>query len=239
MAKRPLTDATVWVDDYDLSGDLNNVGLAYTADGQECTTFGGDGYRERLQGLKSVDLDVAGFWQIGDDTVGAHLTPDDLGSARGITTVTERGTDGDQAFCHRGVDTSLNVLGEIGGVTPFSVTQQGRVDVAVNGTLLLPKQTVTGDVDGTAVQLGTVAATEKLYTVIHVFSAGTTADIIVESDSQSDFAGSPTERSSTTVTAAGGTWVTPVDGAIADDWWRVSVDTVTGSFSVAVAVAIA
>lgn len=237
--KFPLVDATIFVDGYDLSGDVNNVDLPLERDALDSTTFGSGGWRERVPGLFSGQLQVNGWYDTGAGTIGEH-TADNIGANRTGTTVTPTGADGSDAFMFQGVDTNLSLLGDVGSVSPFSLTQMVRSSVgAKDGKLLLPKQTITGNTDGTAVQMGTVAAGENVYTVIHCFTAGTTADVIVESDSQADFLGTPTERSSTTITATGGTWVVPVAGPITDDWWRVSVDTVTGSFVFAVAVAIA
>lgn len=235
MAVLALTDATVWVGGYDLSSDLNSVTLNATADELDATTFGGT-YRTRVGGLRSVELSHQGFVQYADpdSTLFADL------AAERVFTVTPTGDDGEVAYIFKAVRTAYTPLsGAVGDLAGFQGTAMGSDGVGMpRGRLLKAKGAVSGAVSGTARQLGAVSATQKVYTTIHVFTAGTTADVIVESDDGSGFA-TGTTRSTTTVTAAGATWVAPVSGAITDDWWRVRFANVTGSFSLAVAVAIA
>lgn len=231
-----LTDVTVWLDELDASGLTNQVGLGGAAEVKDSTTFTTDGWRTFLPGLKTLEFTYAGF---GEFSAGGQddFDFDNLGS-NVVHTISPDGADGSVAYSFLGVKSSYKKTDQLGEIHAIEGMAQNARHGAIRGVILKPKTTVTGDTSGTGVQLGDVAATEKLYVAIHVFTAGTTADIIVESDNADTF-GSATTRTSTTVSATGGTWVTPVSGAITDDWWRVRTANVTGSFSIAVSVGIA
>lgn len=231
-----LVDATIWLDGLDIQTITNQVALSYEAEAKDATTFG-QSTRINKGGLFAVSGDV-GYY--ADWSVSGSTLFDSVGATTGLLTVTPTGADTETGFSFQSVTvTNQPFGGAVGDMDAGSLKVQGRSgSPLVRGTILYPKQTQSSTDSGTAVQMGAVAATQKVYTAIHVFTAGTTCDVIVESDSQEDFAGSAETQSSTTVTAAGGTWVAPVDGAITDDWWRVRLANVTGSFSLAVVVAI-
>jgi hypothetical protein len=231
-----LTDATVYLDELDASCTTNSVTFGTSVDVKDATVFCSGEWREMLAGLKTVEFTYAGFGDFaatGNDVFDfAHLGSDVL------HTVSPDGADGSVAYTFVAAKSSYRQSAQVGEVFGIEGSAVNRRYGAIRSRLLLPKQTVTGDTTGTDLELGDVSATEDLYTAIHCFSAGTTATVIVESDADDTFA-SATTRSSTVVTAAGGTWVTPVAGAITDEHWRVRVESVTGSFSLAVAVGIA
>lgn len=239
MATLSLTDAQIYAAGYDFTSDSNQVSLSWSADDLDSTTFGSSGYRSRIAGLFDISGNVSGFWQ--SDTTDA-VDPqvfDNIGSLDRVFTVSPTGDDGEIAYTFRGSQFSYDLLGTIGEIVPFSFDASGTNGAGVvRGQMLFPKADVSGASNGTGQNLGAVAADEHLYTSIHVFSAGTTADVIVESDDDSGFP-SPTTRSTTTVTSQGGTWVARVSGAITDDHWRVRFANVTGTFNLAVVVGIA
>lgn len=230
------TDCTVFLDEFDATCNANRIELAGNAEVKDKTTFCSDGWREMVGGLKSLKFTYGGFGDFAeaglDEFEFANL------AAGVVHTVSPDGADGSVAYSFVGVKSAYRQTVQIGEIHGVEGTAQNARDGAVRSNLLLPKQSITGDTNGTGLQIGDVAATERLYTAIHVFTAGTTADVIVESDDNSGFT-SATTRSTTTVTAVGGSWVTPVAGAIADTHWRVRTANVTGTFSIAVSVGIA
>lgn len=235
MAEFSLTDAEIYVDDFDATSHTNTVNLDVTAEPLEVTTFASGGSKERIIGLRDLALSVSG-WRDASAVVDEAIH-ENLGAER-VFTVCPTDTAGDVAYIGRLRQFSYTPGGSIGEAAQFSAAGQGSSGLGiVRGQLLFPRGAVTGSANGTGFQMGAVAADEFVYTTIHVFTAGTTADVIVESDDNSNFT-SATTRSTTTVTAVGGTWKTPVAGAITDDYWRVRFANVTGSFSIAVAVAI-
>lgn len=238
MATLALIDATIFLAGYDTSGDCNEVGLDVEFDEKDNTAFGGGGYRSRIAGMGDSAAKVNGWWQSAASAAPDPQAMTNLGVADRVATITPTGADGTVAWFFQSQEVKYGLGDKVGEVLPFMCDLKGSNGYgAVRGKLLKPKTTISGNTNGTAVQLGAVGAAQKLWTAIHVFSAGTTADIIVESDDNSGFT-SGTTRSTTTVSAAGATFVAPVSGAITDDWWRVRTATVTGSFSIAVAVGI-
>ena len=236
MATLALTDCQVYSDGVDLTTDTNSLTGNVTADDLDSTTFGGGGFRSRVAGLKDADVSLNGYYQ--GDTIDSAIF-DNVGTAKTAFTCSPTGDENEVAYLMQQTEFSYELGGNVGDIIAAnaSVMSQGGVGV-VRGRLLAAKQSVTGATSTTGYQLGTVGAAESVYTTVHVFTAGTTADVIVESDDNSGFS-SATTRSTTTVTAVGGTWVTPVSGAISDDYWRIRFASVTGTFSIAVAVAIA
>lgn len=237
MATLTLRDATVFGAGYDFSADLNEVGLDFSCTELDDSAFG-DTFRSRIGGMADSDFMMKGWWQSASLNAPDPQITTNFSVANTVMTISPDGTDGSVAYFMRRISLDYSIGDKVDTVLPFSLTGKGSDGYGPQrGKLLKPKTTVSGNTNGTAVQLGAVSSTAYLYTSIHVFSAGTTCDVIVESDDNSGFT-SGTTRSTTTVTAAGGTWVTRVAGAITDDWWRVRTANVTGSFSIAVAVGI-
>lgn len=233
MAKKVLVDVTTFVDQHDMTTDVNQVAIPTEVDAPECTTFGSGGWRQRAAGgLASGEFTLNGYWN--DQTVDTHALAA-LATQRTVTTVTPNGTDGDTSYSFQSVETQYQPFGEIGSVAPFTL-QQMTSGAVRRGGLLFPKQTVSAVTNGTITQLGAVASGKKLAVAINCFTAGTTANVVVQSDDLVGFA-SPTQRANETFTAVGGRWVT-VDGPITDTFWRVIINTITGSFSFAVAVSV-
>jgi len=151
---------------------------------------------------------------------------------------------GSVAYMMQATKFSYEILGDVGEVTPFTLeasSSEGATGL-VRGQLAKAKGNVSATgATGSAVNLGAGSAGKYLYLALHVFSAGTTISVKVESDSAQAFS-SPADVASATissVTAAGGTWITRVDAsALTDTWYRVNVTAVTGTFSVAAALAI-
>ena len=234
MAPLVLKDATTFYGGYDLTSHINEVALELSAEPLDDSTMG-DAWRSRIAGAKDVSFNHKGYVEFAepDATLEAAL------ATAVVQTMSVDGTDGAVAYMLVGLEVTYQLFGDYGSVAPFMVQGSGSNGFgAPAGKLLYPKQTIAAADNGTGQQLGAVAAGERLYTTVHCFTAGTTVDVIVESDDNSGFT-SATTRSTTTVTATGGTWVTPVAGAITDDWWRVRIATITGSFSLAAAVGIA
>lgn len=235
MAVFSLEDAEIYVDDFDATSHTNTVNLEVMAEPLEVTTFGSGGAKERILGLRDLALSVSG-WRDTSATVDTAVY-ENLGAQR-VFTVSPTATAGEVAYMGRLRQFSYTPGGSIGEAAQFSANGQGSSGLGiVRGQLLFPRGAVTGAANGTGFQMGAVAADESVYITVHCFTAGTTADVIVESDDNSGFS-SATTRATVEVTAVGGTWVTPVAGAITDDYWRVRFADVTGSFSIAVAVAI-
>ena len=231
MAVLALTAATTYCHGYDLTGDTNKLSVKSSVDDLDVTTFASGGYRQRIGGLRDVEAQFDGFWQAGSGTVGPELFPD-LGTATG--------TEAAPAYLFQAGKFSVEEFAEIGAVAPFSLSAMGTsTQGLVRGQLVKAKGTVSATgATGTVSQVGAVSASQFVYASLHVFSAGTTITVQVQSAPASNFASPTTRATFSGITTTGGTWATRVAGAITDTWWRFNVSAITGTFSVAGAIGI-
>lgn len=236
MATFALIDPVIYVADYDFTTDLHQITVDVSAEELDATTFGGGGYRSRIGGLKTVQADMAGYWQSTPD---AEAFPD-LGTANQVFTVNHNNTEANTAYLFRAGKFNYSPFGTIGGVTPFTLGAMGTdAQGVIRGQLGKKKGNVsaTGAL-GSGVNLGAVGATQFLYASFHVFTAGTTITVQVESATSSAFTIPTTRATIGPLTTTGGTWMTRVAGAITDTWFRFNVSAITGTFSVAGAIGI-
>lgn len=233
-----MTDATIYVDSMDLTGVANNVTLNAEGEDLDVTTFASGGWRERMGGLKTLNMDLAGFHD-------ASLVDADSFSALGGTarphTVGPTRTEGDVAYLFKAGQFNYEQFGEVGAATPFSLSSMGtNGEGLIRGLRLKVKGNVNATgATGTGVQLsGGVASGQYLYGIFHVFSAGTTITGVIESDDANNFPSATTRITFGPITVAGGTWGVRVAGPITDDWYRLRITAVTGTFSIASAVGV-
>lgn len=236
-----LTNAFIYVHSHDFTGDSNELQVPMEVASLDKTNFRSGGWTELHPGLKKVEPQVKGNWGAGADSVDA-LSFADLGVANRVWTVGPAETEGEVAYLLRAGNLSYVPLeGAVGDLARFTLSGHGTDGVGVARGRLIKKLgsvNATGAL-GTAQQLGAVGSTQSLYATFHVFGTpGTSITILVESDDNSGFTSATTRATIGALTAAGGTWVTPVAGPITDDWWRLRVSAITGTFTVAGALAI-
>lgn len=239
MGSLALTDATIYIGEYDFTTDSNMVKVNASAEELDATTFGGGGYRSRKGGLRDIEMGVEGFANYG---TGSSQSPDyqgfvNLGTADQAVTVSPTGVATDVAYMTQLGKFTYETFGEIGQMAPFKLGMKGsNAQGVVRGALGKAKGAVsaTGAL-GSGCQLGAVSATQYLYATFHVHVAATTITVVLESDDNSGFTSAVTRATIGPLTAVGGTWVTRVAGAITDDWYRFRVTAITGTFTVSAA----
>lgn len=237
MATFVLTDAIIWLDDFDFTGFSNKVMLKSKVDFQDSTTFGMGGWRSKKGGLRSVDMDLDGFF----DSTADSQSFVDLGVADKALTVAAISAESTPSFMFQAEQTDYETFGKVGEMNPFSLKTSNTDQVGlVRGQLAKAKGNVSGTgAIGSAIQLPVGAAGKFVYSTFHVFSVGTTITVQVQSDSASNFPSPATVATIGPLTTVGGTWMTRVDSAgITDTWWRFNVSAITGTFSVAGAIAV-
>lgn len=239
MGSFALIDPVIYIGGYDMTQDLNSANLNIAAEELDNTVFGLGGYRRRIGGLKTVAAEFGGFWQAGAGTVDPTVFTD-LAIADRVITMAPDDAETTPAYIWQGGSFTYSPFGQIGTVTPFSLGYRGTNGVGVvRGQLAKVKGNVSATgVAGSVVEIGDVAANEFLYATLHVFSAGTTITVQVQSDDSGAFSSPTTRATFSGITAAGGTWATRVAGAITDTFWRLNVSAVTGTFSIAGAIGI-
>jgi len=237
MAAIALTNVKLYAGGYDLTTDTNNAVLNFDSMTRDATTFGSNGWSEVKGTLKTTQLAYTGLW---DASVDAEEYSG-LGVANTVYTMAPTGTEGDVAYMFRATRSEYRLLdGQIGDLAAFNVTAAGSDGYGtIRGSLLKSKGNVSATgATGSVVQVGAVGASQYLYCALHVFSAGTTITVQVQSDDNAGMTSPTTRATFSGVTAAGGTWATRVAGAITDTYWRVNVSAITGTFQIAAAVGV-
>jgi len=220
MSAETISDAKLYMGEFDLSGAMNETALRYGAELKRATTFGDSGER-RLAGLPDAAVEAKGYW---DSTLGKGIF-NDIGVADVPFSVVPQGeTEGNRAFLFRVAAGEYSLGGPVGEMFPFSLGAESSAgDPLIRGTLM-HRATRTATANGSGRQLGAVSAAQKLYGALHVFAAsGTTPtlDVTVQSDDASGFLSAVTRMTFAQKTAIGSEWPAPIAGAITDDWWRI------------------
>lgn len=240
MGSFALVDATTWVAGYDFTTNLNQMSISAEAEQLDSTTFGGGGWRSRAGGLKSVQAQLAGFWESAASAAPDPQAFPDLGVADRVVTMAPTAAEGSVAYFAQLGKFGYQMFGQVSELTPFSLSMTGTNGAGlVRGQVAKAKGTVSAiGATGSVVQLGTVAAGQYLYAALHTFSAGTTLTLQVQSAATVGFA-SPTVRGTfTAATTVGGLWLARVAGPITDAYYRLNVSAVTGTFQIAGAIGV-
>ncbi len=243
MSSFAANNVTTWFSGYDMTGDLNSTTLAMQYEALDATPFqpgtNTTPARVRQAGLEDIQLGEVGFWQAGSGAVDPTAFTA-LGGSSQIISNSADGLEQSVAYLYRSRVFNYEMFGQIGEMTPFQLTAQaargpGLASVgAVRGRVLKTKASVSSTgATGTAFQLGAVGSGQYLYAGLHVFSAGTTITGVIESDNANNFPSATTQITFSAVTAQGGYWGTRVAGPITDDWYRLRITAITGTFSIA------
>lgn len=223
MATAVVTDAKIYVAQFNLSGDLRATRLEYGAEPQDDTVFGDD-TRSMKGGLKTVQLQHEGFWSGGTGNVDDVLWSR-IGTADVPVTVSPDGGDaGEVAHFFNALHAKYEPGASIGEMFRFTVTAHATGSLILGTVMRNATETATGN--GTGYQLGAVSATQRVYGALHVTSAsaGDTLDVIVESDATDTWGGSESTRLTFTQISGGtaSSELISAAGAITDTWWRAA-----------------
>jgi hypothetical protein len=237
MPELVLLNPRQYVAGLDLSGSYSQHALVLDADAVQFTAFG-DFTRTYKGGLVGAGSEHSGFW---DDPVDSDLFTNLAAAARNTTLSPDGGDEGDVAFFFSSIGTKYEPGAAIGDAFAFSNSNQ--VTGIVTRGLIFQTGVETTSGNGTAFNLGTLDTGKKLRASLHVLSASAadTLDVVVASDSQQAFGGTPETRITFPQRSAIGGELLTVDGPHADTWYRVQY-TIAGtdpSFSFVVAVGIA
>lgn len=226
MATQVLTDVKTWLDQYDVSGDMNSCALSYESELQEDTVFGND-TRSRKGGLEVIRAQHEGLWSGGDGNVDDALFSKIGATESPLTIAPTGGARGEVAYFFKAEQAEYSPDGEVGGMFEFSVSADGGGgEHLVNGTVEHAKgqETSSGNTAGT--ELGSVGSDEDVWAVLHVFSnqgdSSQTLDAKVQSDDSSSFASPVDQITFSQVTTTNTSEIGSAAGSISDTWWRVN-----------------
>lgn len=239
MTVKALLDVFTYVAGHDFTTDTNAAALNNEATTLDATTYGSNGWGENAYGLRSFQFAYSGFWQ---SALNDAVDPDafgDLAVERAHTFGLEE-IETSPAYLFNAAKSAYNLGGEVGVLAPFSLSSSGTDKFGVvRGQLAKAKgaMNATGLL-GSVVNLGAVAAGQYLYATFHIFTAGTTATIQVQSDDNGGMASPTTQGTIGPLTARGGTFMARVPGPITDTFYRFNVSAITGAFVAAGAIGI-
>lgn len=226
MSAFVLTDAKIWMGGYDISGITNKLAAVNSAVEKDASVFG-DAAMRRLAGQKDSMVEAAGFY---DGTYEGALSGV-VGATGNIVSFAPVHTEGGVAYAMRAMGGEFAQLGDLNEVTPFSLSLKGSEGDALSRGLLLYNQAgVASSENGTAFQLGAVAAGQTLYAARHVTAVddgADTIDAVLASDDNESFDSGTTRITFTQASAIGAEWMT-LPGPITDDWWRLQL-TIAGT----------
>jgi hypothetical protein len=223
-----LLDARTFVSGADLSGSGNKIEITEESEAKATTNWRSGGAREVKAGLTSTEINAEGQWEAGN----IGLVDDSFWANRRVkepwSVAPESDSDlaaGGLMYLARALRTKLQWWGNLGDVGSWMANAVGTWPL-VRGACAhasgVPR-TATGD--GTAVQLGAVAAGEHLYANLHVLSiSGTAAPTItveIESDDNSGFTSATSRGSFAARTTVGGEAIR-IAGPFTDTYWRAS-----------------
>jgi len=233
-----MLDCTTYWAGYDMTTDLNKMGVKVDVEDKDATVFGRGGWKRRAGGLKDFTLDLSGFWQAGTGTIDPEAFGA-LGVEDRVVTVSPTGAQGDVAYLGQVGEFGYELFGQIGDLTPFSLTMPstGRAGL-VRGRVAKAKgaHSATGVVGGAVRLTGGVAAGQGLYATVHVFTPGTTITLKVQHATDAGFTSPVDVATLPAITAKGGTWAARVAGPFAGPYFRLTATAVTGSFTLAAAI---
>jgi len=229
VAKQVLTNVRYFLGIVDLTTQSNKVELDWSAEDKDTTNYGSNGKKERIAGLEDVAISAEGQEEHGSlGYIGDHW----WNSSRLVEahTIGSHTADvGAMAYITEAVKLAKKTLGAAGDVNGYTLTANGNAGLGIGQFAQSSGTPVTAAVDGTAIQLGALSASQRLIASLHVLSvAGTNTPeltMIVESDSVEAFSGSPETRLTfSTFTTTGSEVQRSAVGAHTDTWYRVSFD---------------
>lgn len=221
-----LLNSRVYVAGADLTGTSNKIALDVERAELDATTFGGAGWTQNESGLGKGTAAVTGFWAAGDAGQPDDRFYADLGVNQPLTVVPNAANStvavADLAYLLQIMQSKYMMGGTVGELVGYDVAYASDSPVVRGQVMHDPGTARTATGNGTAVQLGAVTASQRVYCSLHLISvSGTTPSLTAKLQSAATAGGSYTDRVTfTAATALGGQFASAA-GAITDTWWRL------------------
>ena len=230
MAVQAWTDMSVLFGEYDIACHAKSV-EAPTVDVTALDTTAvcaSSGWRTFIGGIKGVSWS-ADIMQDFDENEVDELIGLDSAQFNASTplSVLPAGTAyGDLGYTFRAISFNYApVAATVGDIAMANIGGAARQGPVVRGTILHPPSTArTSTGDGTGAQIGALSASQSMYVAVHITAASGTSptlDLELESDDNSGFSSATSRITFTQATTTGWQWA-KVDGAITDDYWRIT-----------------
>lgn len=232
MAHEVLANPRLFLGGYELTGDTSRVALAGGTEALDDTTFGLT-YRRRTPGLRTVALQAEGFWN-GDARAIDDAVAASLGVVGGVpvSLLPQPAAEGGRAFTFLANLTEAQLPGgNVGELIRYSLGAEG--DGALARGIAMLNRVAQADSASAAINLGPVAAGQRLYLAVHVlaFSGAGAHNIELLSDDAQAFTTSTLRITGAQVTGVGSQFLS-VAGPITDSWWVFNYNPTGGTPSV-------
>jgi len=222
----------IYIAQFDLSGDMNAHSIGQAVELPDDVNYG-DTFKQRKIGLRDMSFSMAGNVDQYDATKDQDSV---LHSKMGINNVPIIVTQNSPAIggpCEFGLAAfgQYAPQGTHGQVFKYSAAAVLASRRWLKGKVLwAPDTSIVGTASGTQVLIGAAGSTQKLYVAIAVWFVDTLTTMTVKV--QSDTTGFPSatdQKTFTTVTGLTSEMPSPVNGAIADTYYRASISAFTGT----------
>jgi hypothetical protein len=223
MAILIFKDCRLFIGQYNLSGDINQVQLGYSAGPLDQTVFG-NSTKVNIAGLTEIQLSHSGLTQFGnasvDNALNSQITVDNVP----ITIIPSNAAVGDPAYFFRGVTTQWQWGGSVGDLNKFSSSAGSTGEDLIKGMVLENGNTARNAAGNTAsVTVGAATANQYVYAALHVLAFnGTNVTCIVQSAAASNFATPNNRITFTAANATGSQYAMRIAGPVTDTFWRVN-----------------
>lgn len=250
MALFVWTNARLFVDEFDLSGQMNQLQLDYTAEMLDATVMDPARTRIRAAGLWAAEINHNGFLDFTDGAIDDQLFAT-LGVNAGVDQTiipVPSGAlgviaDGDHAIFGQFVSGAYSPGGTVGELAKFNWTASGRSQLAKGRVSIDDATNVTGVVNGSGYRFGNAAfgplgaaidvpAGDLIKALVHVTAEDTftSATIVLESDNDAGF-GTATTIATQAIVPGIASYAFESDGTtvISDDYFRLRVSAFVGT----------
>jgi hypothetical protein len=230
MATQVLTNAKIWFDAVDLSGDFNSVAIEKTREVKDATVFGHT-TKGNKPGLRSAKFSASGYVDLALGRSDVHLFNEIKSVSTPIIVSPDGGEVTEAAYFFNSVLSKFSHDGKMGDLFAFSIDAECLDnEPLVSGFITENNANITSSGNGSFKQLGSVAAGKRLYAMVQVLSVtgpSSSASIFVHSDNSSAFASPATQITFAPIGGAGSLFAS-VPGPITDDFFRLNY-TITGA----------
>ncbi len=235
MAPFAFTNPTIYVGGYDMTCDLRQINGSYNPNFLDVTTFCSGGWHARIMGLNDFDFNAEGFNDFSAAGIDATMAP--LYGTTQVVTVVPNSTPlaGDAAYLFRALSVGEHSTAVVGEAATFALPFKGQQQM-ISGDLAAPRASVAVSGSSSAVQSGT-ASNGQVFATRNVFSSAGNLASWIESSTNASFLGAVTRVAFTTISAAGGEFVSATISTTAGSFWRARwVTAAANDFSISFAI---
>ena len=235
MAVQSFKNAGLWIDGFEVAGQIRATRLEYGAEALDATTISAN-TRQRAGGLKNVTLTHEGFWEATASSSGIDAVLfDGMGdSSTPVTVAPQNTSEGAVAYLFKSITTEYTPRGAVGELLNYGVNASADSDL-VRGVLLRNSTGIgSAGLTGTAFQLSGSSSGRTLVANLHVIASdtnggGSTEALLmrIQSAAASSFASPSTEITFAATTGSTSEFVS-VAGT-SNTWFRAIATTPSSS----------